>query len=100
MRLLEPVITLYVHPVDTKAHPTVLPGWRWAVQVGGTAPHDVRYCANAGWELDRASASMAGEAVAAAAVRALQMFGCPVQYRMEWLDHDPIPAGADQITVG
>ncbi len=73
------------------------PGWRWAVQVGGTPPTDLDYCANAGWCPTETEAWLEGEMVAAAAVKALRMFGIPAAYRRLPLDHDPIPAGGDRL---
>lgn len=98
MEFLRPVITVVVHEVDTVAHPTVPPGWRWAVMVGDRPPGDLAACANAGWEPDDRSAAVAGETVGAAAAKALRMCGVPADYRgVLLLDHDPIPAGGDRL---
>ena len=97
---LPPVITVVVHEVNTEAHPTVPPGWRWAVQVGGGPPSDLDACANAGWEPSQQLAALAGEAVGAAAAKALRLCGLPARYAVLTLDHDPIPAGADRISIG
>lgn len=90
---------LFVHPVDADAHPTVPPGWRWAVHAGGGRPADLTRCANAGWAPSRAGALAEGEQNAATAVKVARAFGVPAAYRLLELDHDPIPAGADGVTV-
>lgn len=95
---LIPGVTLVVHPIDTDAHPTVPAGWRWAVMAGTTTPPaDTRLCCNAGWCPTESEASVEGEMVAAAAVKALRMFGVPAAYNMLRLDRDPIPAGHDTL---
>jgi hypothetical protein len=95
--ILTPTITVVVHPIDTAAHPSTPPGWRWAVQVGGSQPDDVEHCANAGWAPTLQEAQMQGEACGATACKAARMFGIPAEFVLATLDHDPIPAGRDQI---
>jgi hypothetical protein len=97
--VLAPEVTLVVHPIDTAAHPTVPPGWRWAVQVGGGRPDDVERCAQAGWTPTETQAWEAGEPCAVAAVQACRTFGIPAGYRRLRLLRDPIPAGRDQVRV-
>lgn len=97
--MLTPEITLVVHPIDTTAHPTVPPGWRWAVQVGGGRPDDVERCAQAGWTPTEAEAWAHGEPVAVAAVQACRTFSVPVSFRRLRLLRDPIPPGGDRIRV-
>lgn len=99
MVLLSPDVVLYVHPVDTAVHTTVPPGWRWAVHAGGGRPGDVSRCANAGWTPTRQAALSEGEQNAATAVKVARAFGVPAAYRLLDLDYDPIPAGADGVTV-
>lgn len=99
MVLLEPRLVLVVHPVDTEAHPTVPPGFRWAVVVGGR-PADVEHTANAGWAPDQRAALIEGEQNAATALRSLRMLGVPVEFGQLTLDYDPIPAGHDKIHLG
>lgn len=98
--MLTPVVTLVVHPIDTAVHPTVPPGWRWAVMLGDGSPSDMDRCANAGWCPSRGEASLEGEMVAVTATKALRAFGVPVSLRTLTLDSDPIPAGGDRIHVG
>lgn len=96
---LPPAVTVLIHPVDTGKHPTIPPGWRWAVMIGNRPPNDLDACANAGWEPDERSAAVAGEEVGAAACKALRMCGLPASYRVLTLPADPIDAGNDKITV-
>lgn len=97
MSVLLPAVAVVVHSIDVEAHPTVPPGFRWAVQVGGTPPSDMNYCANAGWAPDKRTALLEGETCGATAVRALRMLGVPAEYAIVELDHDPVPAGADRV---
>lgn len=97
--MILPEITLVVHPVDTAAHPTIPPGWRWAIQAGGGRPDDVGRCANAGWSPTEAQAWAEGEVVAVAVVQACRMLGVPADMRRLRLLRDPIPAGHDQVRV-
>jgi hypothetical protein len=99
------LITLIVHPINTDAHPTVPPGWRWAVMVGegpsGRARlDDMRRCAEARWCPTQSEAALEGEMVAVAVAKALRMCGVPVAGEARPLDFDPIPAGADTISIG
>lgn len=97
--LLLPEVAVFVHEIDTTAHPTYQPGtWRWAVMVGGRPPHDLDACANAGGERSLQAALDAGDQVAAAVTRALRVFGVPAgPPRRFVLNHDPIPAGGDHL---
>lgn len=97
--MLLPVVTLVVHEVDTEAHPTVPPGWRWAVQAGGGRPDDVSRCSQAGWTPTESEAWQEGEVAAVAAVQACRTFGVPVDYRRLRLLRDPIPPGRDQLRI-
>jgi len=92
-----PIVTLYVHEINTVAHPATPPGWRWAVHIGGRGPADLDYCVNAGWGPDQQVAALTGEAVAVAAFKALRLCGLTPTSQTQVLDHDPIPAGADRI---
>jgi hypothetical protein len=94
---LTPDITLVVHPIDTDAHTTVSPGWRWAVMVGRSRPDDLDGCANAGWCPTESEACLEGETTAVTVVKALRMLGIPATYSLLKLGHDPIPAGADRL---
>lgn len=92
------LLICYVHPVDPKAHPTIPPGFRWAVMVGQGAPSDVDRCANAGWAPDARSAEMEGDQNAATAARATQLAGLDARYGgVIHLGYDPIPPGADRL---
>lgn len=82
------MVTVTVHPIDVDAHPTIPPGYRWAVGLDG-------HTLNAGWEPSRSSAAMAGEAAGVCAVRAAILCGADVSLKTIHLGHDPIPASAD-----
>lgn len=99
MVYLDPCITVVVHPVDRKAHPTYPPGYRWAVMAGSRQPADLRYCVNSGHESTIQMASVAGESHGAAACKALRIFGIPAQYSVIELDFDPIPMEADNLPL-
>jgi hypothetical protein len=90
-------IILVTHPIDHHRHPTVPPGWRWAVMAGTLDYEDMGRCANAGWCPTRQEAQMEGEMVAVTAVKAARMFGLALGYRSVELDHDPILADADML---
>lgn len=94
------LIRLLVHQVDTEVHPTVPPGWRWAVMAGGGEHDDMGRCANAGWCPTEQEASIEGEMVAVAAVKACRILGVDVRYEQVRLDYDPIPADHDTVTIG
>lgn len=100
MVLLGPDVTVFVHPIDTAAHPTIPPGWRWAVVLGGQPPSNVDATANAGWCPSEAEACLEGEQVGVTAAKALRAFGIPVSYALRQLTYDPIPSGADKISIG
>lgn len=92
-------LVCFVHPIDVDAHPSVLPGHRWAVMMGIGAPSDLPRCANAGWAPDAKSAEAEGDQNLATAVRVLQFYGLPAEYGgVIHLDQDPIPAGADRVS--
>jgi hypothetical protein len=111
------LIGVCVHEVNTLAHPSVPPGFRWAVHVGDSWS-DLKTCLNAGWEPTHAVAAMAGEAAGVCAAKVAQLFflrmskadidvdvvarivGDGVQMRTFHLDHDPVRAGGDFVTVG
>jgi hypothetical protein len=92
VELLTPTVQVYVHPIDTARHPSIPPGWRWAVHVGGRPPADLRCCVNAGWEPDRSNALLAGEQVGVAVTKAFAMCGLHPAYTVHELGHDPTPA--------
>lgn len=85
-------IVVTVHPINTDAHPTVPPGFRWAVDWCGQT-------LNAGWEPSRQSATMAGEAAMVCAVKAARLCGCTVGFDVVQLDTDPVPAGLDAVSI-
>jgi hypothetical protein len=93
-------VTIYVHPIDTDAHPMIPPGWRWAVHAGAQPPPDnLERCLNAGWCPTRNEACVEGEAVGTAVAKALGYYlGVPptsVAYLLYELERDPIPRGVD-----
>jgi hypothetical protein len=93
-------LTVIVHPIDTAAHPTVPPGYRWAVMVGHAAHDDMRACANAGWAPDRVAAIVEGDQNGATAARVVGLAGGEARYAgVVELPNDPIPAGCDRVNV-
>jgi hypothetical protein len=82
------LIGVCVHEINTDSHPTIPPGWRWAVHVGDVWS-DVGSCLNAGWEPSRQSAEMSGEAAAVCAVKVARLF-TPATCETVLLDSDPI----------
>lgn len=90
-------IVVIVHPIDTAAHPSVPPGWRWAVYMGAGNYSDLERCLNAGWQTSPTSAAVDGEACAATAVRALRLAGLPANLESLRLGFDPIPADAQRV---
>jgi len=97
MVLLNPAVTVVVHPIDTDAHPSTPPGWRWAVMVGSGSPAELERCMNAGWCPTSQEAWLEGEMVGATAAKALRVYGIPAAYGKLPLDFDPIPPGADRV---
>jgi hypothetical protein len=94
------VLKCVIHPIDTAAHPTVPPGFRWAVMVGDADPADTARCANAGWCPGASEAQAEGDQNAATAARAMQLLGIDVRYAgIHRLASDPIPPGAGQLNV-
>lgn len=92
-----PEVMLVVHPIDTSRHPSIPPGWRWAVHVGGGPPSDVARVANAGWCPTQPAARAEGEQNAATATVTAQIFGVPATYRLLLLAEDPVPTGHDRV---
>jgi hypothetical protein len=92
------LIGVCAHPINTDAHATVPPGWRWAVHVGDNWA-DLGSCLNAGWEPSKSSALLAGEAAGVCAVKVARLFGAARMDTFE-IDHDPIDAGNDLIQIG
>ena len=94
------VLKCVVHPIDTAAHHSVPPGFRWAVMVGDVDPADTARCANAGWCPTVGEAQAEGDQNAATAVRAAQLLGLDVHYLgVTRLTGDPIPPGADRLNI-
>jgi hypothetical protein len=91
------LLTTVVHPIDVETHPSVPPGYRWAVMLGPD-PTDMDRCANAGWCPTRGEAEREGDQNAATATRALQLVHALARYGgVHHLDHDPIPTGGDRL---
>lgn len=89
-----------LHPINVEAHPSVPPGFRWAVMVGDVDPADTARCANAGWCPTAAEAEAEGDQNAATATRTLQLLGIDAGYTgVTRLASDPIPAGADRLNI-
>lgn len=97
---MTPKITVVVHPINTLAHPSIPPGYRWAVMVGEGALDDMDRCPNAGWCPTENEAWVEGEMVGVTAVKAMRYLGIPAEYAKLALAHDPIPPGGDRIHVG
>ncbi len=93
------LVTVFIHEFDTEMHPTVPPGWRWAVHIGSGVPGDVTYCANAGWVPSEKEAMAEGEQAASTASATAKILGTETTLRVIRLDHDPILPGADRVTV-
>lgn len=94
------LLTVFVHAVDNAAHPTIPPGYRWALMVGDGPPGALELCANAHWAPTQLEAATEGDRNGASATRVLQMLGTSARYRgVIVLDHDPIPAGEDRINT-
>lgn len=94
------VVKVFVHPVNIEAHPTLPPGWRWAVTLGDGPPDDLNWCINAHWAPTREIAELEGDRNLATAVRALQMLNQPARYGgVVVLDTDPLQAGADRLNT-
>lgn len=94
------LLRVLIHPIDTAAHPSVPPGYRWALMVGDVPPADLTRCANAAWCPTRAEAIQEGDRNGASAARVLQILGHDARYAgVIDLDSDPIPAGADRINT-
>lgn len=99
MVLLDPAVTVVVHPIDTGVHPTVPAGWRWAVMVGSGPPSELNRCVNAGWCPTDREAWLEGETVGATVVKALRVYGIPASYGRLPLPDDPIPPDGDHLGV-
>lgn len=93
------LIGVVVHPINTLAHPTVPPGFRWAVHVGESWS-DLSTCLQAGWEPDQAGAALAGENAAVVGVKVANLCGQHAELKTTLLEFDPIGVGKDFVTVG
>lgn len=96
---MESVIRVIVSPIDTSKHHDWGTGYRWAVQVGGMPPEDLKYCANAGKAKSVDDAIFIGDRCAATVVTAFQMFSIKLVLEYTILDHDPIPEETNQVRV-
>lgn len=94
-----PTITIFIHPVDVKIHPTYQPGYRWAVHLGSGQPSNLERCMQAGHCQTLQEARLIGDSHAAAIYRTLYSFGIDVTLKQEVLDVDPIPVEADSIPL-
>jgi hypothetical protein len=98
--MLVPVVTVLVHPINTERHPNTPAGYRWAVQVGGHPPGDMRFVANAGHTIAKDEALSTGDRCAAAALVALRLFGIPATLQYQELDFDPVPENPAVRIIG
>lgn len=87
------------NPIDTDLHPTVPPGYRWAVSTNED-PSDVSACLGAGWAPDESSAAWIADQSATIAACAYRMAGGTASVATQALDYDPIPAEADELSIG
>jgi len=94
---LTPDIVVWIHPINTTAHPSYRPGYRWAVHAGGKAPSDLRFCCNAGREDTLTEARIVGESHGVAACKATRILGVSARYFVREIGWDPIPSAADDI---
>lgn len=93
------LLVVFVHKIDTDAHPDQPAGWRWAVHHTPT-PREMGSALNAGWQASRYDALIVGEAAAVVGVRAARLVGVAASYETCELPYDPQPsAGLDSITV-
>jgi hypothetical protein len=93
--VLTPDVMVWVHPINTEAHPTYTPGYRWAVHVGGHGAAMLQYCCNAGRADTQTEAKIIGESHGAAVCKGLRLLGIPARYGLFTIGWDPIPAEAD-----
>lgn len=90
---LVPEVTVVVHPRPSGS-------WRWAVMVGGRPPTDLDCCVQASEVASEGEASLLGEQVGAATVKALRLMGVPARYGYLRLGYDPLPADAYEQPFG
>jgi hypothetical protein len=92
-------MTAFVHPIDTREHPTCPSGWRWAVHLGSGPPDDMTSCLNAGWAADKHSAIMLADSHSVIGVLALRSTKIQASYEIVELSGDPIPAAYDRLPL-
>lgn len=93
-------LTLIVHPIDHDRHPSIPPGWRWAVMFDTDNPLQIERCLNAGWAPSADAARLDGDSNGATAtVLARLLTQQPVELKRLPLDHDPIPADETRTRV-
>lgn len=97
--ILTPQITVIIHPIDVVKHPSWDAGFRWSVQVGGSAPNNLELCANAGMAPDFESALVMGDRCGATLAMGLRILGFPASFSILRLDSDPLGPSDDQIKV-
>ena len=104
-----PILTLVINPIEAakavdvpaefEGNPAVGNGWRWAVYAGRADITNLATCMNAGWGPSKTLAAFEGEQLAATVVKCLRAYGVEVQYGQLVLEYDPIPAGADFVSI-
>ena len=97
--ILLPKVMAVVHPIDEVKHPTWGRGFRWAIQVGGSAPNNLALCANAGMAPDYESALVMADRCGATLTAGLMMLGFPASFEILRLDSDPLESDDDQVHV-
>ena len=93
------IIYAVAHQVDTVKHPTVPPGWRWAVYRSDRFD-DASECFGAGWAPEEGAAVFIAGQAAYIAAKALALCGSGAEVVTHTLDYDPIMSGADLISIG
>lgn len=87
------------HPVDVEAHPSIPPGFRWAVYRSDDWSN-MTDCLGAGWAPDEGAAKWIADQAATIAVRSMRTSGVPADLSVTSIGYDPVESGHDFVTVG
>jgi hypothetical protein len=93
------ILYAVAHPIDTEQHPTIPPGFRWAVYRSDRF-EDATECFGAGWAPEEGAAVFIADQAAFIAAKALALVGVECELSNHKLDHDPIAAGQDFVRMG
>lgn len=97
--LINPTIHVFVHPVDTRKHPDVGAGYRWAVHIGSD-PSNLNQCANAGFEVSREAALYLADRCAATALLAIALTsGIQMSLNYVHLADDPTSPADNRLRI-